>query len=136
MRTEWVVLADTMRARIFARTTGAAGWQDVRSLPKSAERNDDGRELRLPAAMARLTGNPGGSSSSHDDFIDQLAHELRLARKRGDYETVTLVAPAPVLAALNVALDSATRRTVAASISENLMGLPLRDARSELKRRF
>lgn len=133
MRTEWAVLADAQRARIFVRA-GGTGWQDVRSLAGSAQQGDrNGRELRLPAAMRKLAAVIGGT---HERFIDRLAGELRSARKRGDFDALILVAPADVLEPLRAALDAATRRTLAATAEENLLGLPVREARRELAKRF
>lgn len=134
MRTEWVVLADSQRARIFARA-GGGGWQDVRNVSRVGERRDsEGRELRLPAAMQKLhdalSVTPGG------DFLDRLARELRVARKRGDFDTLILVAPADILEPLKAALDSATRRAVAVTAAENLVNLPVQEARRALAQRF
>lgn len=136
MRTEWAVLADAQRARIFARV-GGAGWQDIRSFSQGAERIDDGREVRLPAGMERLgaavANLPSGDAG---DFLERLAWELRAARKRGDFDALILVAEDEVLAALQAALDSATRRKLTAKAAENLAGLSLREARRQLTRRF
>lgn len=134
MRTEWVVLADAQRARIFARV-GGGGWQDVRSVSRTGERRDpEGRELRLPVAMQKLhdtlTATPGG------EFLDRLARELRVARKRGDFDALILVAPAETLEPLQAALDSATRRAVATTAAENLVNLPVQEARRALAQRF
>ncbi len=134
MRTEWAVLADAARARIFARA-GGASWQDLHSLSRSVNRDKNGREVRLPAAMQKLNDSLTAPRND-DDFIERLAHELRVARKRGDYEALVLVAPQDVIDAITNALDSATRRAVAATLAENLVGLPVRDARRELRRRF
>ncbi|HEX6958179.1 MAG TPA: host attachment protein [Ferrovibrio sp.] len=134
MRTEWAVLADTQRARIFARI-GGAGWQSIRDLTRtggSDERN--GRELRLPSAMQKLQDTAGRVPD--DDFLDRLARELRIARKRGDFDGLILVASPDVLELLQAALDSATKRKLTVAVAENLVSLPVREARRQLSRRF
>lgn len=138
MRTEWAVLADSERARIFARA-GGAGWQDINSFSRGAENRNgsgSGRELRLPAGMEKLGLAVSIPPHNPDDFIDRLAHELRAARKRGDFDALILVATDDVLEDLHAALDPATRRTLIAKAAENLLGLPLREARRQLTRRF
>lgn len=137
MRTEWAVLADLQRARIFARV-GGAGWQDIRSFSRVPENRDgNGREVRLPAGMEKLAV-AAASQPSHeaDDFLDRLASELRAARKRGDFDALILVAESELLEAISAALDPATRRTLTAKTAENLVALPLREARRALTRRF
>ncbi|HEX7046817.1 MAG TPA: host attachment protein [Gammaproteobacteria bacterium] len=140
MRTEWAVLADAERARIFARV-GGAGWQDINTLSRGTDHrngngNGSGREVRLPAGMEKLGLAVSMPSHNPDDFIDRLAHELRAARKRGDFDALILVATEDVLEELHTALDPATRRTLIAKATENLVGLPLREARRQLTRRF
>lgn len=136
MRTEWAVLADLQRARIFARA-GKAAWQDIASFSRGAEtRAANGREVRLPAGMERLGVAASMPMHSSDDFLERLAHELRAARKRGDFDALILVATDDVLDYLVDALDAATRRTLAAKAAENLLGLPLREAKRQLTRRF
>lgn len=133
MRTEWAVLADAQRARIFARV-GNGSWQDVRSLTANAAAGD-GREQRLPEAMQKLSDG-AGNGRGNGGFDELLAQELCQARKRGDFDALILVAPEPVLAAVQAALDRATRRTLRETAADNLAALPLRDARREIARRF
>ncbi len=136
MRTEWAVLADLQRARIFARVGGAA-WQDIRSFSRSNEnRGTNGREVRLPAGMEKLGLAASMPAHDPDDFLDRLARELRSARKRGDFDALILVADGETLEYLHAALDPATRRTLTAKAAENLVGLPLKEARRQLTRRF
>lgn len=133
MRTEWVILADANRARIFARV-GGAGWQDIRDLTRNGNGNGgNGRELRLPEGMRKLASVP---VAANDDFLDRVGRELKAARKRGEFDALALVAPPLVLEVLVANLDPATRKVVTATAAENLVGLPVREARRELGRRF
>lgn len=135
MRTQWVVLADANRARIFARV-GGGGWQDIQDLKRGAAPGDgNGREVRLPPGMRKLN-NVEALPGAPDGFVDRLARELKAARKRGDFDALTLVAPPDVLDALTAQLDPATRRTLTGTISEDLVGLPLKEARRALARRL
>ena len=135
MKTEWVVLADAARARIFARL-GNGGWQDIRDLTRGGGDTTNGREVRLPAAMRKLKDLVAGNGGGRDDFIARLGSDLRAARKRGDFDALVLVAPPDVLEKLESSLDPATRRKLVGKATDNLVGLPLKDARREIARRF
>ncbi|MBW3566658.1 MAG: host attachment protein [Proteobacteria bacterium] len=136
MRTEWVVLADANRARVFARV-GNAGWQDIRDLTRTTHNEIiDGREVRLPAGMQKLKDVLGGGTDASKDFLGRLARDLRAARKSGEFDALVLVAPSDVLVQLQGGLDSATRRKLVATAVDDLVGLPVRDARREIARRF
>lgn len=134
MRTEWVVLADANRARIFARV-GGGGWQDIRDLTRGDTGKDDGREMRLPAAMQKLS-RVITPARLQDTFLARLGRELCTARKRGDFDALVLVAPTDVLEPLQAMLDAATRRKLTATATEDMVGLPIREARRQLSRRF
>lgn len=135
MRTEWVVLANATRARIFARV-GNTSWQDIRDVTRGGESDARGREVRLPAAMQKLKEAIGGGSNRDDDFLGSLARDLRSARKNGDFDALVLVAPVEVLETLRGGLDSATRRKLTTTAVGDLVGLPVREARREIARRF
>lgn len=138
MRTEWVVLASTTRARIFARV-GNTSWQDIRDVTRGGDNRDGdtpGREVRLPAAMQKLKDAIGGGSNRGDNFLGNLANDLRSARKNGDFDALVLIAPAEVLEELRGGLDSATRRKLITTAVGDLVGLPVREARREISRRF
>jgi len=136
MKTEWVVLADANRARVFARI-GKTSWQDIRDVTRTAPGvAGDGREMRLPHAMQQLKDMLGGGQDNGRDFLGRLARDLRSARKSGEFDALILVAPSDVLEQLQNALDSATRRKLVATAVDNLVGLPVRDARREIARRF
>lgn len=133
MRSEWVVVADENRARIFARV-GGAGWQDIRDLSRSGGGGDDnGREVRLPDGMQKLAPRRPGNG---EGFLDRVVRELKAARKRGEFDALMLVAPADVLDAMVSRLDPATRKALTGTASENLVGLPVREARRALSRKF
>ena len=136
MRTEWVVLADANRARIFARA-GGAGWQSIRDLVRGQTgANTNGREVRLPEGLRKLDAVVRSDNSPMDGFLDRLARELVLARKRGDFDALILISPAGLLEELKTLLDSATRRKLVATATDDLVSLPLREARRQITRRF
>lgn len=135
MRTEWVVLADATRARIFARV-GNTSWQDIRDVTRGNGGDARGREMRLPAGMQKLKDAISGGSNRNDDFLGSLARDLRSARKNGDFDALVLVAPVEVLEQLRGGLDSATRRKLTTTAVGDLVGLPVREARREITRRF
>lgn len=135
MRTEWVVLASATRARIFARV-GNSSWQDIRDVTRGSDGDTRGREVRLPAAMQKLNDAIGGGSNRNDDFLGRLARDLRSARKNGDFDALVLVAPVEVLEELRGGLDTATRRKLTTTAVGDLVGLPVREARREISRRF
>lgn len=136
MRTEWVVLADAGRARIFARVAGA-GWQPIRDLTRSFNgHSSDGREVRLPYGLRKLDAVVSGGAQVQDEFAERLARELMTARKRGDFDALVLIAPSDVLGKLTEMLDAATRRKVTATATDNLVSLPIKEARRQIARRF
>lgn len=134
MRTEWAVLAGEGRARIFARV-GGGGWQDIRDVTRSSGNAISGRETRLPRALEKMR-DMISASTGKEDFLARLGRDLRVARKRGDFDRLFIVAPPAVLSRLDDALDNATRRKIAAKSNGDLVGLPVRDARREIARLF
>lgn len=136
MRTEWVVLADESRARIFGRV-GGAGWQPIRDLTRAFNgQSTNGREVRLPQGLRKLDAVMRRNEPTRDDFAERLARELTTARKRGDFDALVLVAPTDFLEQLTDLLDAATRRKVTATATDDLVSLPIREARRQIARRF
>lgn len=136
MRTEWVVLADAARARIFARV-GGAGWQAIRDLTRGNNGiAANGREVRLPEGLRRLDTVVRNDANTSNAFVDRLARELVSARKRGDFDSLILIAQPDFLEHLKDALDMATRRKLVATATEDLVSLPLHEARRQISRRY
>lgn len=137
MPTQWAVVADEGRARIFARVGSHGSWQDIDDINhKRRSPASDGREVRLPPMSPRLRAMTFLGRSDARDFTEYLAEYLGTARKRGDFEQLMLIAPAGMLEALRNALDPATRRKLADAHEGDMVGLPLKTARRQLARLF
>lgn len=137
MPMQWAVVADRNRARIFARVSVRGNWQDIDDITRrTIEPNDDGREQRLPPLTPQLLVDSSIRREAGRNFIEMLAERLTLARKRGDFDQLILVAPGELLQELKSLLDAGTRRRLVDAAEADMAGLPLKTTRRELARLF
>lgn len=137
MPTQWAVVADEGRARIFARVSSHGSWQDIDDIShKRRSPANDGREVRLPPMSPRLRAKTFLGRSDARNFTQYLAGFLDTARKRGDFDQLILIAPVGMLDALRNTLDSATRRKLVDAHEGEMVGMPLKMARRQLARLF
>jgi protein required for attachment to host cells len=137
MPTQWAVVADEGRARVFARVGSHGGWQDIDDIShKRRSPVNDGREVRLPLMSPRLRAKTFLGRSDARNFTQFLAEFLGTARKRGDFDQLRLIAPAGMLEALRNALDPATRRKLVDAYEGDMVGMPLKTTRRQLARLF
>lgn len=138
MPTQWAVVADDSRARIFARVSANGSWQDIYNLTRRhLEPTSDGREQRLPPMSRQfLAANDFPRAGGSRGFLSLLAERLSSARKRGDYDQLLLVAPPALLKELRHRLDAATLRKLVNVHEADLVGLPVKTTQRELARMF
>lgn len=137
MPTQWAVVADDSRARIFARVAANGSWQDIDNLTRRhLEPASDGREQRLPPMSRQLLASSDIHRGEGRGFISLLADKLSAARKRGDFDQLMLVAPPEMLGELRRRLDSATLRKLMGVEEADMVGLPVKATQRELARRF
>ncbi|MDX1454261.1 MAG: host attachment protein [Gammaproteobacteria bacterium] len=130
MKTRWAVIANSSRARIFARVIGAGAWQDIQDLADkhAVDAPEAGRESRAPKDPS---AEPEGTC-----LLSRLTAELKAARKRGDYEELILVMPETLQKSLRSALDANTRKLIIASTVDELPINSLTRLRKELAKRW
>ena len=135
MPTQWAVVADDSRARIFARVATHGSWQDIDNLARRhLEPASDGREQRLPPMSRQLLASSDIQRGGERSFASLVAERLVAARKRGDFDQLMLVAPPSMLAELRRHLDSATLRKLVTDIEADMAGLPVKTTQRELAR--
>lgn len=137
MPTQWAVVADENRARIFARVSQDGNWQDIDDLTRRhLAPASDGREQRLPPMSEQLLAYSEISAGKYRNLTEMLADKLSAARKRGEFDQLMLVAPPEMLEELGRLLDTATRRKLVNAAEGDMAGLPLRTTQRELARMF
>lgn len=130
MNRNWILVADSSRARIFECDRR---WRDLQLLheedyPRGRAHEgdlvtDNGAEVMQSAGSGqRRTTGPEVSASEHESelFARALADRMREGRLEGEYESLVMVAAPEFLGQLRTALDDHTRRSVSHEIDKNL----------------
>jgi len=130
MKNNWVLVADSSRARLFRR---GHRWDDLEPMktedhPRGRAHEgdlvtDDGADVIQSGAKGqRRRSEPQVSPTEHEAelFARQLADNLRAGRVQKQYDTLALVAAPGFLGKLRAALDDDTRRCVTREIDKDL----------------
>lgn len=130
MKNNWVLVADSSRARLFRR---GHRWDDLEPMktedhPRGRAHEgdlvtDDGADvIQRGAKGQRRRSEPQVSPTEHEAeiFARQLADNLRAGRVQKQYDTLALVAAPGFLGKLRAALDEDTRRCVTREIDKDL----------------
>lgn len=144
MSTLWVVVADQVSARVFAREEPRGALREIEDLVHPAGRLH-GREL--------VTERPGRTFESADAsrhamepptdprryeaelMARQVAEHLYRGRATNAFAELVLVAGPTVMGLLREALDEGTRRTVSREIVKNLPRADAEELRTLIDRR-
>lgn len=132
--TEWALVADAQRARIFERPVPVGAW---------SERAGEGIEISNPRSHERGTDRPGRTQESasaarhaiepradpHREakraFAHELADRLEAAAAAGHYARLLLVAPPAFLGDLRAALGHEAARRLRGSLDKDLSRAPV-----------
>ncbi len=145
MKSTWVVVADSTRARIFKADNSVGPLNELETLVHPESRLHE-REL-ISDAPGRAFDRAGQgrhamgqqvSPKQHEleAFAKQLAERLDHARETGELEQLVIVAPPNVLGTLRKALSQEVSRLVTLELDKNLSRLAPQDIRGHLPERL
>ncbi len=130
METQWILVAESARARLFVRAAPRGELREIEAFDHPDSRKK-GHELE--------TDRSGGVDQSHghalsdtrekgaaqrieaETFARQLADHLQTARARNEFDQLALIADPRFLGMLRDDLDDATLECVVESIDKNLV---------------
>lgn len=137
----WVVVADSVRARIFTAETSTSGLAEVETLTHPEGRMHD-RDITsdLPGrsfdskGMGRHAMEPPTDPKQElaIEFARTVAHHLDAARVKKDFERLIIVAAPTFLGLLRDQLNNTCRKLVAFELNKNLTQHSPEDIRNHL----
>jgi protein required for attachment to host cells len=140
MPNTWVVVADSGSARIFGAKSPVEPLEELVDFTHP-EALVSGRRLVSDRA-GRTTDSHGRSHSFESEdspreheartFARLLGHEICLARARGDFDHLLLVAPPRFLGSLRSSLDAETRKRIDGELASDFVGLSAQEIRARL----
>jgi protein required for attachment to host cells len=138
----WILIADGSRARVFALSGRGVPLLEVAGFVHPASRLNN--RAMLSDRPGRVRNGLGGKSATamprHLDpkeaaaetFVAELVQMLQLARERGEFELLALVAPPRFLGLLRARLDRQTLERVVATVNKELTRLEPQALRTHL----
>lgn len=137
----WVVVADSVRARIFTAETSTSGLAELETMTHPEGRMHD-RDITsdLPGRSFDSLGNARHAMEPPTDpkhelaieFARSLAHHLDAARIKKDFERLVIVAAPAFLGLLREHLNTTCRKLVAFELNKNLTQHTPEDIRNHL----
>jgi len=140
MPNTWVVVADSGSARIFGADSPVGPLEELADFahPEALV-----TERSLVSDRAGRTTDSQGHSHTYEGedspreveartFAKLLGHEICLARARGDFEHLLLVAPPRFLGNLRASLDAETRKHVGSELPSDFVALSAEEIRARL----
>lgn len=135
MKSNWVVVAESARARIFAVSDTGGKLREIADLSHPESRLHD-RELSsdLPGRSFDSHGQGRHGMEPATDpkerhaqaFAVEIARHLEQGRNEGGFDSLVLVAPPKFLGLLRSELDKVTRSTVIGELDKNLLEADLK----------
>ena len=139
--TTWVVVADTVRARIFAEEAPRGPLIEIEALTHPEARlHEQQLTSDLPGRSFDSAGQ-GRHAMGHTfepkhqeavRFAKEVSDRLTSARRAGRVQKLYIVAAPAFLGMLRDALDEATQRVVAGEINKNLVTHDVAEIRDHL----
>jgi protein required for attachment to host cells len=140
MPNTWVVVADSGSARIFGAESPVGPLQELADF---AHPEAGVAERELVSDRAGRTSDSHGRSHSYEGedspreveartFAKLLGHEICLARARGDFDRLLLVAPPRFLGELRASLDAQTRKHINSELPSDFVALSAEEIRARL----
>jgi protein required for attachment to host cells len=142
MKTIWVVIADSARARIVASGGASQPFQDIEQLVHGESRLRD---------TQRISDRPGRSFDSHGEgrhamepgvdpadqealrFATDIAHRIHQGRVGNEFDSLILVAPPRFLGMLRKAMDTGSRKLVQTELDKEFTQLDDEEIRRRLR---
>lgn len=128
MKTNWVIVADSSRARIFSSTGRNSPLIEIETLvhPEARLHQGDlvsdhaGHEGGAAAVGHDLGGEPGARHEEAVRFAHQLIQVLEKARSSGRFEQLYIIAAPAFLGIMRKYESNALRQRVVREVSKNL----------------
>jgi protein required for attachment to host cells len=129
MKTTWIVVAESARARIFAMSGSKGKLREITDLTHPESRLHD-RELTsdLPGRTFDSHGRRHGMEQASDPheqeaqmFATQVARHLDRGRREGNFDSLVLVAPPKFLGRLRAELSKSARDALVGELDKNLV---------------
>ncbi|MCG6936142.1 MAG: host attachment protein [Proteobacteria bacterium] len=141
MKSTWILVADSSRARIFTTDTRSGPLQELETLahPEGRE-HEQNMTSDLPGRDSSRMGGERHSFQDETDpkeyesneFARHIAQHLDSARKAGDYDQLIIVAAPKFLGSLRSNLTEPSGRLIALEINKNLTQHDAADIRKHL----
>jgi protein required for attachment to host cells len=141
MTKNWIVVAESSRARLYAMknlNTPLVELEDLSHpegrLPASELKSDRTARVFRGRGMEHHPVEPHVDPKRHEamTFAKQIADRLDLARAKGEFEGVMLIAPPEFLGVLRDSLSAPTAKCVVKSLNKNLIHLGEAEIREHL----
>jgi protein required for attachment to host cells len=130
MATKWVVAAESSRARIFTFHQAGLAMEELEALTHPASRAHE-RELISDRPGRSFDSVGSGRHAMEEEvslkqqeaivFAREISDRLELARTRGEFDELTLVAAPAFLGLLRENLSVATHKLIVRTIDKNLV---------------
>ncbi|TFH49551.1 MAG: host attachment protein [Lysobacterales bacterium] len=129
MKTTWIVVAESARARIFARSGSKGKLREITDLAHPESRLHD-RELTsdLPGRTSDSHGRRHSmeqASDPHeheaDTFAVEVARCIDRGQREGGFDSLVLMAPPKFLGQLRTELSDSARGALVAELDKNLV---------------
>ncbi len=145
----WIVVADGSRARVFCKDEPELAVRRVRELKHLKSRmkgsamttDRPGRIGKMAPRRSAMDRHTPAKQVEAEHFAQELAHVLRTAHARGEFEDLAVVAPAHFLGILRRALGRKLRDSIVVSagkdltqVNERELAQPLRVVLNALRR--
>jgi len=141
MAKNWIVVAESSRARLFAMENPRTALREVEDfshpegrMPAHELKSDRTARVFRGRGRERHPVEPNVDPKRQEaiNFASQIADRLDLARAQGEFEGVVLIAPPEFLGLLRDALSTTTAKCVVKSIDKNLVQLSESEIREKL----
>jgi protein required for attachment to host cells len=138
--TTWIVAADGTQARVFEERSRAGDVRELSERAVHALESDTPRAHRHGATVHDRHG-PGrhgaGERALGDEvarrFLERLAHQLNVAARDGDFDSLVLMAPPRALGLLKLAMVPMLRDRVTATDPHDRVRCDEREIRERLR---
>jgi len=141
MKSAWVLVADSTRARIFTVDTASSPLDEIETLTHAEGRLHD-REMTsdLPGKI-KSEGGAGGHAFEQptdpkkheaDSFAHHVAHYLEAARNANKFEHLLIIADPSFLGLLRNQLSEHIKKQVSFELDKNITTLSADDIRTHL----
>lgn len=145
MRTTWVLVADSTRARLFEAVTATGPLREIESLVHPASRlherdiNTDspGRSFDSGGQGRHAMGQAVGAKEHEaETFVREISRRLERARENGELKQLIVIAAPGLLGLLRKHMTADTARLITLELDKNITQMEASDLRAHLPQRL